>query len=62
MPSMATSHGGTLYYVVKVPKDQSEGRISQQEVTTPEKWTTQHKYLEERHYTPLTTSTYKRDR
>ncbi|KAL1456048.1 hypothetical protein WDU94_000802 [Cyamophila willieti] len=64
MPSMATSHGGTLYYVVKVPKDQAEVMIPSQhqgQETTPEKWTTQHKYLEERHYTPFTTSTYKRN-
>ncbi|KAL0279881.1 UNVERIFIED_CONTAM: hypothetical protein PYX00_001348 [Menopon gallinae] len=26
MPSMAASHGGILYYVVKVPKDGEQGR------------------------------------
>uniref|UniRef100_A0A1B6DUF5 Uncharacterized protein n=1 Tax=Clastoptera arizonana TaxID=38151 RepID=A0A1B6DUF5_9HEMI len=35
---MATSHGGILYYVVQVPKEE----------TTQEKWTATTKYLEEK--------------
>ncbi|XP_017772238.1 PREDICTED: uncharacterized protein LOC108559454 [Nicrophorus vespilloides] len=27
MPSMAASHGGVLYYVVKVPRDEVHGRV-----------------------------------
>lgn len=40
MPSMATSHGGILYYVVQVPKEEQNAH---------ERWTATHKYLEEKH-------------
>lgn len=37
MPSMSTSHGGVLYYVVKVPKEEPA-----------ERWTATHRQLEEK--------------